>query len=253
MKKFLCISLVTVLLFAMASCQKDQDIITPSVPSTQVDTGKPDPGESGQQFKTTSSSILNATSASQISSTFLTSKWAYKNKYVHTTQYSGECSWTSYVLCAAAIINGDLGYYYYPVTHTKITYVKTWCGSSYMERLRDYANIKDNLYFYNVSLCKESKNSTGRFNMTKQMLYHLYLYQKPFISIITSSNIGHYVVVWDIDWVCGGTGSTVYYTDPLDSPTIFMSQVKTMSLTTFLDKMGPLNNYTSSYCSLFLR
>ncbi|MCX6824415.1 MAG: peptidoglycan DD-metalloendopeptidase family protein [candidate division SR1 bacterium] len=31
----------------MASCQKDQDKINPSVPSTQVDMGTPDPGDSG--------------------------------------------------------------------------------------------------------------------------------------------------------------------------------------------------------------
>ena len=85
------------------------------------------------------------------------------------------------------------------------------------------------------------------------MLDHLYVYQRPFIAIITSGGIGHYVVAWDIDWKCGGTGSTIYYTDPLDAPTSFSSQLKSMSFTTFLDKMGPLNNYTSSYCSLFLR
>ncbi len=245
------IILAVTLLISLGACQKEP--INPSVPTTKVNSTTPDPGDSGQQTKISSSTILNATSATQISSTFFTSKWAYKNKYTHITQYSGECSWTSYVICAAAIVNGDLGYYSYPVTHTKITSVKNWCGNTYIERLRDYANQKDNAYFGNVYLDKESKNTTGRFAMIKQMLYHLYLYQKPFVVIITNNNIGHYVVVWDIDWVCGGTGSTVYYTDPLDSPTIFMSQVKTMNYTSFLDKMGPLNNYTSSYCALFLR
>ena len=47
MKKFIFISMVTILLFAVASCQKDQDTITPSVPSTHVDMGTPDPGDSG--------------------------------------------------------------------------------------------------------------------------------------------------------------------------------------------------------------
>jgi len=249
MKNFVFMAII--LLLCLGACQKEKEEISPVMDevsssvnnndSSSVSTGDP------------KSYILNYTSASQIPSQFFTSKWAYKNKYVHIKQYSRECSWTSYVLAAAAIINGDLGYYYYPVTHTKITSVKNWCGSSYIERLEKYANQVDNNYFWSTYLCKEAKTSTGRFNMIKKMLDHLYVYQKPFIAIITHNGIGHYVVVWDIDWKCGGTGSTVYYTDPLDTPTLFMSQVKTMSFTSFLDKMGPLNNYTSRYCALFLR
>ncbi len=249
MKKIIFLAL---LLIGLGSCRKEvvspvhQDE-APAMVSTPVDSS------GSTSMGGLKSYIINYTSVGQIPSQFFTSKWAYKNKYVHITQYNNECSWTSYVLCSSAIINGDLGYYYYPVNHTKITSVKNWCGNSYIERLRDYANQKDNTYFWNTYLCKESKNTTGRFNMIKKMLDHIYTYQKPFIAIITHNTIGHYVVVWDIDWKCGVTGSTVYYTDPLDAPTFFMAQVKTMNLTEFLDKMGPLNSYTSSYCALFLR
>lgn len=52
MKKFVMFSLVIVLLFAMASCQKDQDI-TSSVPTPQISGAVelPDPGNSGSQLK----------------------------------------------------------------------------------------------------------------------------------------------------------------------------------------------------------
>ncbi|MEI6673055.1 MAG: hypothetical protein WCL02_07180 [bacterium] len=61
MRTLRALSMVIVLLFTMASCQKDQDI-TPAVPSTTVDTGTPDPGDSGQQLKAASSMVEYAVS-----------------------------------------------------------------------------------------------------------------------------------------------------------------------------------------------
>lgn len=199
-----------------------------------------------------SGNILNATSSSQIPSQFFKAATKYKNAYVHVQQYSNECSWTSYTLAAGAIANGKG--YTYNVNHTKITYVKNWCGSSYIERLYDFATQKDDWFLSNVYLSKEPKTSAGRFTTIKQMLYHIQTYKTPFPAIITHSGIGHYVVVWSIDWKCGGTGSTVYYTDPLDPvKATFDLQVKTMDYTTFLNKMGPNNPDVSRYCALFLR
>ena len=177
----------------------------------------------------------------------------YKDAYIHLHQYDKECSWTSYVLCAAAIANGDFNGCIYPATHDQITSVKTWCEGPYIDYLRDYAEQKDNEYFSQPFLSKEEDNSAGRFVMVKNMLSHLYVYQKPFIAIITSNNVGHYVVVWDINWKCGGSQSVIYCTEPFDDPTTFSSQLQSMSLTSFLDKMGPSNEYTSGYCALFLR
>jgi len=256
MKKFIFIAIIT-LGVNFSACQKEKEIfpnqseMTTTPPPDQGDTIAGEPSSTGNPK---AAFILNATSASQIPSMYFYSGSCYKNKYTHVKQYSGECSWTSYVLCAGAIVNGNFGSYVYTVNHPAITSVKNWCRSSYIERLRDYANQMDGPYFGNVYLSKEYKTSTGRFNTIKQMLNHLYVYQKPFIAIITNNGIGHYVVVWDIDWKCGGTGSTVYYTDPLDYPaSSFYSQRQGMNMTTFLDKMGPLNNYVSKYCALFLK
>lgn len=50
MKQFIVISLAIILTFAMASCQKEDETINQSVPSTQVDMGTPDPGDSGDSL-----------------------------------------------------------------------------------------------------------------------------------------------------------------------------------------------------------
>lgn len=256
MKQF--VFLAVMLLMIMSACQKEE--ISPAIEPdfTAVEENASSTIEDSLSsddvhLKISSSSILNATNANQISSFYFASAWKYRSKYQHIKQYSGECSWTSYVLATAAIVNGNLGWYHYPVNHTKITQIKNWCGSSYIERLRDYANQKDYTWFPSVYLCKKSKTSSGRFSMIKQMLYHLLVYQKPFLAIITRNGISHYVVVWNINWKQGGTGSYIYYTDPLDNPTTFNYQLKSMSFSTFLDKMGPQNYTVSSYCALFLR
>lgn len=196
--------------------------------------------------------ILNASSIQDLPLNFFRTDQVYKNNYIHLQQKSGECSWTSYVLCAGAIAKGKG--YSYDVNYNKITTVKNWCGNSYIERLRDYAQQVDNTFLGNTYLSKESKTSSGRFSTIKQMLNTINLYKSPFLAIITSNGIGHYVVVWSIDWKQSETNSIVYYTDPLDLPkTTFDLQVKSMNMSDFLDKMGPLNNDVSSYCCLLLR
>jgi len=50
MKKLRFFAMSVILLYALASCQKEQ-VINPSVPSTKVAMGTPDPGDSGNQLK----------------------------------------------------------------------------------------------------------------------------------------------------------------------------------------------------------
>lgn len=248
---------LAIVLIALASCQKDQDI-TPSTPSSSEEMVTPNPADTcNMQLKISSSSILNASNASQIPSAYFGSASDYKRYYTHMHQPDNtSCSWTSYVLCAAAIVNGSWRIYsMYPVTRSKVYVVKEYCDNSTdIDDVKLYPMEVENFYFNGVYRLRQSKNSTGRFTAIKQMINHLYVYRKPFIAIITRSNIGHYVVVWDIDWKCGGGGSTVYYTDPHDNPTgSWSTQKQSMSLTSFLDKMGPLNTYTNNYCALMLR
>lgn len=249
------VTILIILAFMASSCQKEKTTVSQTnqaSPLTMLDQN------AGDEYSlvtdnSKSSVILHATTSTQIPSQFFKVDPKYKTAYVHIKQYTNECSWTSYTLCAGAIAKGKGNTY--DVDHTKITFVKNWCnGYSYIERLRDFANQMDNWFLGNVYLSKESKTATGRFTTIKQMLNHINDYKMPFIAIITAGGIGHYVVVWSVDWKCGGAGSTVYYTDPLDYPaSTFDGQIKTMGFTAFLDKMGPLNPATNNYCALFLR
>lgn len=238
------------------SCEKEKDFFPGQSEMTSI-TPPPDQGGDTTIDQTKASWILNATSANQIPSTYFTSHSKYKGIYYkHIHQPDGtSCSWTSYILCASSIVNGDWQATFYPVTSSKIYAFKNQCnGNSNIDTLKKYALKMDDIFFSSIYRLKESKNSTGRFNAIKQMLNHLYTYQKPFIAIITLNGIGHYVVVWDINWKVGGTGSIVYYTDPHDNPTgSWSTQKKSMNFTEFLDKMGPLNSYTNYYGALMPR
>jgi len=76
------IAMVIVLLFTLASCQKDQDtrVITPASQELASD----NPIENGDMdLKISSSTILNATSASQIPSRTFKVSSVYKDAYIH--------------------------------------------------------------------------------------------------------------------------------------------------------------------------
>jgi len=262
MKSFMSFLLGAILIFA--SCSKENTGVTPSsihqenaiYNDTQEDSSSnPNPNI----LKMSSSSILNASSANQIPSQYFQVKTKYKNYYTHLHQPdNNSCSWTSYVLCAGDIVNGNWQSTFYPVTKSKIYAVRNYCNYSiYMTDLAEYPSHVDNIYFPNYYHLYKNNNSTGRFQTIQQMLYHLYMYQSPFIVISTLGSYGHYILIWDINWVCGGTGSTVYYTDPHDNPISgggYYGQYHTMSLTTLLNRMiPPINPSTVRYNALFLR
>jgi hypothetical protein len=203
------------------------------------------------QLKISSSTILNATSASQIPTQTFSVSSMYKNGYIHLHQPTGtSCSWTSYVLCTGAIGNANV---YYPVTLGQIAYVKQKCNNSIsITKLRDFANNYD----YNVVNCllkATNDNSAGRFEIIKYMLAHLNSHHTPFVALALdeASGKGHYLVAWDIKWKVGGTGSTIYYTDPLDNNGDYYSKVRSVSLTTFLNWMRD-NPNADYYNCLFL-
>lgn len=253
MKKFFATLMVTILLFALASCQKDQDNL-PTPASTE------DVVNTDGQLKISSSTILNATSASQIPSQMFAVNPIYKTAYIHLLQYTGECSWTSYVLCTGAIAraNGNS----YAATHTKVTSVKNACNT-HANQVNTDPEFIGNLDWYagaydagviNKQLRATPDNSTGRFQMTKYMLAHINSYHTPFVALALDpvSNKGHYLIAWSIDWKAGGTGSTVYYTNTLLSPqSTFNGNLKSTSLTTFLDWMRD-NPKATYYNCLFL-
>jgi len=136
---------------------------------------------------------------------------------------------------------------------SQINYVKQKCGGSIsITKLRDFAQNYDNSVT-DYLLKPTNKNSTGRFEITKYMLAHLNTHHTPFIALALdeASGKGHYLIGWGIKWKAGGTGSTIYYTDPLDSDGDYYSTVKSVSLTTFLNWMRD-NPNASYYNCLFL-
>lgn len=265
MKNF--VFLAVMLLMIMSACQKEEisPVIEPDFTAVEENASSiiEDSFSSDDvHLKISSSSILNATNANQIPSQFFKVNSMYKDSYIHIKQYSGECSWTSYILCAGAIAraNGNS----YTATHTKITSMKTICTnytnstSNPYDRPADISVIHWYCGSYNNSVInkqlKATSQTTGRFQMIKYMLAHINTYHTPFIALALdpSSGIGHYLTVWSIDWKVGGTGSTIYYTNTLlPAQSTFNGNIKSTSLTTFLDWMrdNPSANY---YNCLFL-
>lgn len=202
--------------------------------------------------KSNTKSILNARSSTDIPSKFYGVNQKYKRSYKHIRQGRDECSWTSYVMTTGAIANGNGRYY--PVSASQVAKVKSGSGSSYISDIERYSRNYDS-YLVTADVEAHSKNSSGRFEMVKDMLYHIDTKRTPFVALGSTTGgrrIGHYYIVWSIDWKRGGTGSTVYYTDPLDYPQSNMDrQVKAMNFTTFLNLMRD-NPDARYYNCLFL-
>ena len=239
MKKFLCISMVTILLFAMASCQKDQDMRTP------------DPGDSGDvQFKTSSTSILSTTSANQVPIQMFAVNPMYKTAYYHYKQPDGiSCSWTSYVNCINCIVTANNNYCY----STAISTVKSRCQNYYPQASTNGSNSILALEWYagkyDYNLINYNRKSTGnRWDATKNMLAHINSYHSPFVVISSMDNVGHFRVVFSIDWKQSETTSTVYYTDCWYPNTgSFNTNLRSMSLYQFLNLMTT----NSAYYNMF--
>jgi hypothetical protein len=242
MKKIMWATFV-ICLIALASCQKDNNNSSSNDGISAVGVDSSTTLGNGPK-----SSILNATSATQIPSQPFKTSTMYKNSYIHLQQYSGECSWTNYVLCAGTIAR--FKGYSYPATHAKVTAVRNACNnSSSISALASYSSNHDYSCVSN-QLRSSSKTTSGRFQMVKYMLYHLDTYHRPFITLAsTPSGVGHYYIIWDINWICGGTGSTIYYTNTLLPPaSSFNGNLQSVSLTTFLNWME--NNPSASYYNM---
>jgi len=253
MKNFIFVAFLFIML---SSCQKEgRSPVVDEWPSfatndSLLPTGGP---------KILSSTILTATNANQIPSQMFQVNPIYKSAYVHLLQYSGECSWTNYVLCTGAIAraNGNV----YPATHAKVTAVKNDCighagttlAASNISTLNWYAGAYD-YGIIDKQLCATAQTTAGRFDMVKYMLAHINTYHSPFIALALDPNtgVGHYLIVWSIDWQVGGTGSMIYYTNTLlPVQTTFDMNLKSCSLTTFLNWMQN-NTQANYYNCLFL-
>jgi hypothetical protein len=245
--------MVIVLLFAMASCQKDQNIIN----SNPIETGESIPVESGEpELKITSASILNATSASQIPRQFFDSYLEYKAWYQHQKQpNSTSCSWTSYVNCIGTIVRGasaNMTQY-----TTSISTVKYRCAN-YYPQVNTYGSNSIMALNWHTGAYDGSKinyklqSTSDRFAAVKYMLAHINTNHTPFVVISKMNNISHYRVVFSIDWKQSETTSMVYYTDcAYASQGNYFANQQSMTLQSFLNLMlnPPVVNY---YNMLFM-
>lgn len=243
-----------VIIIVLVSCQKEE--ISPVMDEVSSVDYSNDSLVEPINLKITSSSILNATSANQIPSQMFTTYTRYKNSYQHMKQRPmsvsgyGECSWTSYVIAAACIIKGNCSPCSYPVSNAKVADVKATCvqhangsipNGALITNLKWYCNTYDS---QRLICTTEAKTTSERFIAIKLMLSHLNTYHTPFLVISTSGGYGHYLIVHAINWKVGGTGSTIYYTDctNIASNTTYISNIKTMNFTTFLNNMVDVPN-----------
>lgn len=254
------ISVVILLGTIIASCKKEAPL--PKSTKTEASPSQDkedDETEAPTIAEARGTTISNANSANDIPSQFFKVATMYKNSYVHLHQYSGECSWTNYTLCAGAIARANG--YTYAATHTKVTAVKSACISHVYGTPDDPAHILTINWYsgahdYNMVNRKiESTNPvTGRFEMIQYMLNHINNHHTPFLALAVDpgSGVGHYLTVWSIDWKVGGSGSTIYYTNTLASNGSTLSDnLKSTSLTKFLDWMRD-NPQANNYNCLFV-
>lgn len=231
--------LAVVLLMVLGACQKEE--INPTVPALEEGVGNPDPGDSGEmQLKIASSTIMNATSASQIPSQMFAVNPIYKTAYYHYKQPDNvSCSWTSYVNCINCIVTANNNYCY----ATNINTVRSRCQNSYPEVHKNGANHISALEWYvwkydQSHVYYSLKSESNRWSATKEMLAHINNYHTPFVVRSSMGNTGHYRVVFSIDWKKTESASTVYYTDCWYANNgSFNSNIRSMNLYTFLNYM----------------
>lgn len=229
--------------------------------------------------------VFNAENADDIPTYYFYSDPQYKDAYRHLKQADNvSCSWTTYVCGMGAVTNGVANLkglsISYPITQSQVSAVKSYCeqrgkviGQSANHVLTLYEcswydwnmngelcngalNVKERID--NNTFVSYAKTDPGsRFRAIKYMLKHLANNHAPMLVVSSMQNskkewIGHYYLVWEIDWKQGGSGSRVLYSDvnkgtsnqTLDQYFEARKEEKWLDLTTFLNLMvNTANNY----------
>ncbi|MDR0282308.1 MAG: hypothetical protein LBI53_03110 [Candidatus Peribacteria bacterium] len=169
---------------------------------------------------------------------------AYKNAYYHVKQKTGECSWTNYVIAAAAVIRGK-GNTVYPYGagsyENKVQHCKNWTNSNTaITSIESYCKQVDIVAGYPINCTRKAVSL--KTDAADEMLSHISSKGTPFLYVGGVGGIGHYFTVWSIYWGGDIYNSDVYYTNTLDAPaSTFAGQVKSQNLNTFLS--SNVNNY----------
>lgn len=177
---------------------------------------------------------------------------AYKNAYQHYKQKPKACSRTSYVLAVAAIVRGK-GNLDYPRNSNylaKINHIWQTYQSTAMSKLDQYCKNYDAKKYPIVSWHRTAEG-TDRLAAIEMILDHRKHNSTPFLYIGSIGGIGHYFIIWDINWTGDASSSTVWYTDVNQSPVggsrSYADNVNTKSLNDLLNL-----NVNSNFNFLFL-
>lgn len=201
---------------ALSSCNKDNDD-TPVVSETVV-------APSEQVVARDLSKQLTLLRANSYD--FYTVDRKYKDAYRHLLQGDKECSWTSYVLAAAAVARGESQYYpsgnAVPLVKDYRAKIKDAKSKSTNEivRIESYSKIYDKGKYNKVKVRREKYYTFDEavFGFLRERKNGN---NKPCIFITSApgrnnKRIGHYVILWDIVWGGTAASSYVWITDPLD-------------------------------------
>lgn len=191
--------------------------------------------------------ILSAKSSKDIPAKFFRVASMYKENYVHLKQPDGKsCSWTTYVNCINCIVTANNDFCY----STSISTIRKRCSNK-----NKYPNSISALVWYAQTYDDDlvdsySKSFSSRWTTTKFMLNFINENRVPFVVISSLNGVGHYRLVFSIDWKQSESKSIVYYTDCAYSDKgSFDSNIKTKKLSDFLDSMVETNDY---YNMLFM-
>lgn len=173
---------------------------------------------------------------------------SYKDAYQHYKQRPKECSWTSYVLATAAVVRGK-GNYSYPYNgnyYGKISHVKSSCGSSNAITKLDWYCKKYDVPKYSITCWHRYVGKSDRDGAIDIILDHRAYNDTPFLYIGSVGTVGHYYIIWDIDWTGNEATSTVYYTDVnqdiVNDSRSYDDNVRSMSMGKLLN-LNTMNNY----------
>lgn len=275
-KKLLFLSIIGIVLFFLAGCEKDSVIIddTQNFIDDSISSDNDRPESLGEYvpdddefFRENSLNptdkdlqkssddpminiIKNAVSCFSIPSYNFRCYDNYKWAYRHVRQpdkYS--CSWSSYVICTgniAAVCDKK-----YPVSEDQVYDVKDGCRESQnITDIRDYANDVDRRIVKAKSISLK-KSKTDYLDVFKEMMLLLYINRTPFITISMSGKYTHYVTVYSVYWKKGIVGSKIYFTDTLDPDRgSFDKNVKYMDLWDFFCAMEKNSNKCYNFLEL---
>lgn len=245
------------------ACQKESIAPLPNASPTAVQFTTGDSSQNSAAQESNGSYKTNSSNVGGIPARFYRVDPSYKNSYQHLQQRKGtdygECSWTSYVITVACIYKANCWWNCsYPVSHAHVDQVKNTLVSRFggnasrIDKLEWYAQNQDNNkinVYHSYIPHNGAYDEYAKLRAIKAMFNHIDAYRTPFIVVSHRGSVGHYRIVFSINWSGKYSGSRIYYTDCYDSAaSSFDGNLESMDLDSFLHSM---TQETSCYNMLF--